>query len=476
MTIRLYDSAKRGVVDFIPLDNNKVSIYVCGATVQGVPHIGHLRTAISFDIIRRWFEYRGYKSTFVRNITDIDDKILYKSEQLSIPWWQLATINENEFTKAYSMMNVLLPSVEPKATAHIQQIIEIIDELISKGYAYKTTEGNVYFDTVKWENYGSLTNQEVSIEHGETQENDKKNKTDFALWKKSKDSEPKSARFESPYVQGRPGWHIECSAMAKRYLGESFDIHGGGLDLRFPHHENELAQSSAIGDSFAKYWIHTAWVTQRGEKMSKSLGNTLSLSSVLDIVEPIYIRFALGTPHYRSNIEFDENKTFQDSKKALNKILDFIQSVEKKFGEKITSDTHFKLGTHNGINNEYLVKDAKLVDGFEQALDDDFNTPIAVSKIFDALKMGNSLLDSKSNTSIVKDIAQKIVNSLQILGVLDNYNKMLTGNMTNKDNKLDRLVDIVQNIRLEARKNKDYKLADSLRDKLSEIGISSADG
>ncbi|MET0590969.1 MAG: cysteine--tRNA ligase, partial [Naasia sp.] len=297
MGIRLYDSLSARLVDFVPLREREVGIYVCGPTVQSSPHIGHLRSALVYDLWRRWFSYRGYTVTLVRNVTDIDDKILANATEVE-PWWALAYRVELEFTAGYRALGVLAPTYEPRATASVAQMVELIERLIERGHAYPAPDesGDVYFDTASWPEYGELTRQKpgdmVAAEDADPR--GKRDARDFALWKGRKDGEPESASWPSPWGPGRPGWHIECSAMSARYLGTEFDIHGGGLDLRFPHHENELAQSRAAGDEFAGYWVHNGLVTVGGQKMSKALGNSVFAADLLAAAPPIVVRYHLA--------------------------------------------------------------------------------------------------------------------------------------------------------------------------------------
>ncbi len=311
MGLRLYDSATAEVRDFVPLVEGRAGIYVCGATPQAAPHIGHMRSQIAFDVLRRWLERTGSRVTFIRNVTDIDDKILVKSAEAGRPWWQHAYHFELEFDAAYTALNVIEPSYEPRATGHVPDMVALIERLIERGHAYPAPDGSgdVYFDVRSWPDYGELTHQSLDdLEPAQDADpSAKRDPRDFALWKGAKPGEPETASWPTPWGRGRPGWHLECSAMATRYLGPTFDIHGGGLDLRFPHHENELAQSRAAGDPYARYWLHNAWVIADGEKMSKSLGNTMSMENLLTEVRPVVLRYLLAAAHYRSNIEIGDD-------------------------------------------------------------------------------------------------------------------------------------------------------------------------
>ena len=330
MTLRLYDSQQRALVDFVPLVEGKVGVYVCGPTVQSSPHIGHLRSALAYDQLRRWFSYSGYDVTYVRNVTDIDDKILINAEASGEEWWRLAYRVELEFTAAYNAIGVMPPSYEPRATASIPEMIEIIGRLVDAGHAYAAADGSgdVYFDTVSWPAYGELTHQKLDdmAPAADSDPRGKHDVRDFALWKGHKEGEPSTAAWQSPWGAGRPGWHIECSAMSTKYLGARFDIHGGGLDLRFPHHENELAQSHAAGDPFANYWLHNGLVSVSGQKMSKSLGNSVFASELIASARPLVIRYFLGANHYRSTLEYHDG-ALAEAEAALNRIEGFSRTV-----------------------------------------------------------------------------------------------------------------------------------------------------
>jgi cysteinyl-tRNA synthetase len=308
VSLRLYDTAARAVRDFTPAEPGRASVYVCGLTVQGLPHVGHMRSAMVFDVLRRWLVHSGLDVTYVRNVTDIDDKILAKAADAGVPWWGWAYANELAVTRAYDFLGVLPPTYEPRATGHVPDMVTLIERLIERGHAYRS--GNdVYFDVRSFAAYGALSGQRTEDLQpaADTDTDDRKrDPRDFALWKAAKDGEPATASWPTPWGRGRPGWHIECSAMAERYLGPEFDIHGGGVDLRFPHHENEQAQSRAAGHAFARYWMHHGWVTLGGEKMSKSLGNTALVDEVVRRFRAVELRYYLVAPHYRSTVEFTD--------------------------------------------------------------------------------------------------------------------------------------------------------------------------
>ena len=330
VTLRLYDTAARVVRDFVPLEPGRVSIYLCGATVQAPPHVGHIRSGLAFDILRRWLEASGYDVTFVRNVTDIDDKILARGVEEGVPFWQVAMRNERAFTWAYDVLGCLPPTYEPRATGHVPEMVELMDRLIDGGHAY-AADGDVYFDVRSFAEYGALSGQRLDDMQpaGDSEASVKRDPRDFALWKSAKPGEP---QWATPWGPGRPGWHLECSAMASRYLGPAFDIHGGGMDLLFPHHENEIAQSKAAGDAFAQYWMHNAWVTTSGEKMSKSLGNSLLVSEVVKRVRPVELRYYLGSAHYRSMLEFSD-EALTEAAAGYRRIEGFLRRAEEALGD-----------------------------------------------------------------------------------------------------------------------------------------------
>ena len=322
MTLRLHDTATRAVRDFVPVTPGKASLYLCGATVQAPPHIGHIRSGVSFDICVRWLRVSGYEVTFCRNVTDIDDKILRVAAQDGTAWWAVAERNQRAFTRAYDVLGCLPPDVEPRATGHVPEMIELMDRLTGTGHAY-AAGGDVYFDVSSYPEYGALSGQrpdQMRAADDTEGAGGKRDPRDFALWKGHKPGEPS---WPTPWGPGRPGWHLECSAMATKYLGATFDIHGGGLDLVFPHHENELAQSRAAGDGFARYWLHNGLVRLGGEKMSKSLGNSLLVDAMVTRVRPAELRYYLGQAHYRSDIEYSE-QALAEAAAAYRRIEGFL--------------------------------------------------------------------------------------------------------------------------------------------------------
>ncbi len=452
MTFRLYDTATREVRDFRPLEEGRASVYVCGLTVQSEPHVGHVRSAVNFDVLRRWLTHQGYQVSFIRNVTDIDDKILAKAAQQGRPWFNLAYDMHARLTEALASINVLPPTYEPAATGHVPEMIELIEALVERGHAYAADDesGDVYFDVRSWPAYGELTGQKIDDMEaaGDADPRGKRDPRDFALWKGFKpDHEPASASWPSPWGRGRPGWHIECSAMAGKYLGPAFDIHGGGVDLRFPHHENEQAQSRAAGHPFASYWMHNAWITTAGEKMSKSLGNSLAVPKVLERVRGIELRFYMVSAHYRSHVEF--------SFEALDEAAVGFRRIETF----LARDGH--LGAHDL---------GSTVPGFDEAMDDDLGTPAAVAAIHDAVREGNRLFDA-GRPEDAERLRTQVSQSLLVLGLHPSQ----FGSPRSDDAALTAAVDaLVAGLlaqRAEARAAKDFARADTIRDQIKDAGI-----
>ena len=460
MSLRIYDSAAQALREFKPLTPGKVGIYLCGATVQGAPHIGHIRSALAFDVLVRWLQRSGYDVTMVRNVTDIDDKILRKSAEANWPWWAWAYRYEHEFSDAYDALGVLRPTYEPRATAHIPQMIELIQKIIDAGHAYPGTSGNVYFDVASLPDYGSLTRQSLDELHPDESElePDKRSPHDFALWKAAKPDEPESASWDTPWGRGRPGWHLECSAMSSRYLGETFDIHGGGIDLRFPHHENEQAQSHAAGYDFARYWMHNAWVTIDGEKMSKSLGNSLTVANILREHPAALVRLALGTVHYRSTVAYSE-QTLSEAASVWERLHGFVERAAAFSGEAPLSEIAQLTATDFPI-------------AFSEALDDDLNVSAALAVIHEHVKLGNAAIAAKDvSTAHAEQVLVRAM--LDVLG-LDPLSPVWykTGASSEKlHHALDSLVQGILAERAKARAEKDWARADALRDSLTAAGI-----
>lgn len=446
-SLNLYDTKSRVISPFKPIKKGEVGIYLCGATVQASPHIGHIRSGVNFDILRRWLITSGYKVNFVRNVTDIDDKILHKAVHEEIPWWQVAMKYERAFTDAYNALNVLPPTYEPRATGHITQMIELMQKLIENGSAYAPGNGDVYLEVRKLKEYLTLSNQKLDdLQSSEdTDSTHKKDPRDFALWKAAKQGDPS---WPTPWGAGRPGWHLECSAMAHAYLGEAFDIHGGGLDLIFPHHENEIAQSNAAGYKFANTWMHNAWVTTSGEKMSKSLGNSLQVVEILKKVRGIELRWYLSSAHYRSMLEFSF-EALAESATAFKRIEAFLSRAESVIGKEI------------GV---------LIADEFAKAMNDDLAVPQGLAFIAESMRIGNSAADDKK---VLAKTAGEIRGALSILGC-DPKDSAFAAAKSN-DAAMDGLIKLALAQREAARERKDFKAADEIRDQIASLGITVED-
>jgi cysteinyl-tRNA synthetase len=454
VSLRLHDTATQAVRDFVPLQPGRAGVYVCGLTVQSEPHVGHVRSAVNFDVLRRWLLASGYDVTFIRNVTDIDDKILAKSAEQGRPWFNLAYDMERELTRAYAALNVLPPTYEPRATGHIPEMIGLIQLLIDRGYAYAAEDGSgdVYFDVRAWPEYGELTHQGIddmtAAEDADLR--GKRDPRDFALWKGHKESEPATASWPAPWGAGRPGWHIECSAMAGKYLGGAFDIHGGGVDLRFPHHENEQAQSRAAGFGFASYWLHNAWITTSGEKMSKSLGNSLVVPAVLQRVRGIELRYYMVAAHYRSHVEFSF-EALDEAAVAFGRLEHYLERAASVIGE--------------------VPADGIMCADFVQAMDDDLGTPAAVAAIHEVVREGNKLIGDGDSPAL-RGNAASVRAMLGVLG-LDPADPAW-GSDPRHDRAHDALgvlVGVLLEQRTAARAARDWAAADEIRDRLKAAGI-----
>ena len=456
MSLRLYDTAERAVRDFTPLRAGRASVYLCGLTPQGPPHVGHVRSALNFDVLRRWLTVGGLDVTFVRNVTDIDDKILAKAGDHDVPWWAWAYSYELATTRAFNTLGILPPTYEPRATGHIPDMVALIERLIESKHAYPV-EGDVYFDVHSYAGYGELTGQQMGdLQPAADSVGDerKRDPRDFALWKAHKPGEPETASWATPWGRGRPGWHLECSAMAERYLGPEFDIHGGGLDLRFPHHENEQAQSHAAGHAFTRYWLHNAWVTLGGEKMSKSLGNTALVDEVVKRVRPVELRYYLATPHYRSAIEFTD-AALEEAGVAYRRLESFVRRAAERVGADAGSPV--------------------LCAEFIAALDDDLGTPAAVAAIHEAVREGNTALADNDDAAVAGALGS-VRAMLGVLGLDPLDPQWATGG---SDQQLTRVTDGLVSLALEqrqaARARKDFAAADAIRDQLTSLGVSVED-
>ncbi|HEV7870924.1 MAG TPA: cysteine--tRNA ligase [Modestobacter sp.] len=459
MSLRLYDTAARAVRDFTPLRAGRASVYVCGLTVQGPPHIGHVRSALVFDVMRRWLTAGGLEVTYVRNVTDIDDKILAKAAAAGVPWWAWAYEHERAVTRAYDVLGILPPTYEPRATGHVTDMVTLVERLVERGHAY-AIGGDVYFDVRSFPGYGTLTGQRLDDLQpaADTDSDDRKrDPRDFALWKAHKDGEPATAAWPTPWGPGRPGWHLECSAMAGRYLGPEFDIHGGGLDLRFPHHENEQAQSRAAGDGFARYWLHNGWVTLGGEKMSKSLGNTALVDEVVEQVRPVELRYYLVAPHYRSTVEFTAG-ALEEAGVAYRRLESFVRRAAERVGSGCAAG-----GAAAGT--------AVLDPAFVAALDDDLRTSAAVAVVHDTVREGNSAL-ADGDDARVADLLGSVRAMLGVLG-LDPLDPQWAsgGDDQRLTSVTDGLVALALEQRAAARARKDYASADAIRNQLGALGV-----
>jgi cysteinyl-tRNA synthetase len=446
-SLSLYDTLTRTTTPFVPLKAGEVGIYLCGATVQAPPHIGHVRSGVNFDILRRWLTKSGYNVTFIRNVTDIDDKILHKAVHEKSPWWAVAMKYERAFSDAYAALNVQAPTYEPRATGHITQMIDLMSLLIERGAAYAPGNGDVYLEVRKLKSYLTLSRQKVDDLQpaADADETYKKDPRDFALWKAAKPGDPS---WPTPWGAGRPGWHLECSAMAHAYLGEAFDIHGGGLDLIFPHHENEIAQSEAAGYAFSKRWMHNAWVTASGEKMSKSLGNSLQVVELLKSVRGIELRWYLGSAHYRSMLEFSHD-ALAESATAFRRIEGFLTRATEILG---------------------AVPTPVISQGFSDAMNDDLAVPTALAGISEALRLGNSAITS-GDKSAIKASADEIRGALEILGC-DPFDPAFASNGgEDLTDALDGVIQLALAQRTAARDRKDFAASDQIRDGLAALGI-----
>ena len=451
--LNLYDTATREVGKFTPIKAGEVSIYVCGATVQAAPHIGHIRSAVNFDTLRRWLTKSGYNVTLIRNVTDIDDKILHKAGHENLPWWALAMKYEREFTAAFDALNVAPPTYEPRATGHITQMVELMQILIDNGSAYAPGNGDVYLEVRKLKRYLTLSGQRIDDllvgTDGDEVISKKRDPRDFALWKSAKPGEPS---WPTPWGDGRPGWHLECSAMAHTYLGESFDIHGGGLDLIFPHHENEIAQSEAAGYGFAKRWLHNAWVTQSGEKMSKSLGNSLLVDVILQRVRGIELRWYLSSAHYRSMLEYSQS-ALDESAIAFRRIESFLKRATEITGSQ---------------------PQAIIGKSFAAAMNDDLAVPAGLATIAENLRLGNQAITDADSAAITKN-ANEIRGALEILGCDPLDTHFAGGSSADLTQAMDGVVKLALAERASARERKDFAASDAIRDGLLALGITIED-
>jgi cysteinyl-tRNA synthetase len=451
VTLRIYDTSSKAVREFRPARHGVASIYLCGATVQGIPHIGHVRSGLNFDVLRRWLAHGGNDVRMVRNVTDIDDKILTKAAEAGRPWWEWAATHERAFETAYTELGCLPPSATPRATGHITEMVELIERLIEAGHAY-AGNGDVYFAVETYPDYGQLSGQRpADVTQGETETTGKHDPRDFTLWKRAKPGEP---NWPTPWGRGRPGWHLECSAMAETYLGAEFDIHGGGIDLLFPHHENERAQSRAAGHEFANYWMHNSWVTLSGEKMSKSLGNVVAIPNMLREWAPAELRYYLVWPHYRSTIEH--------SAEALSEAAAGYRRIESFLRHTATRTGSFEPGV--------------CAAEFTAAMDDDLATPAAIAAVHSAVRNGNQALEAGDEAG-ARGAAASVRAMLGTLGLdpfADHWSRS-----SSRENRSEAALAVLVSQTLEerarARKERDFALADALRDRLTMAGVTVED-
>jgi len=460
VTLHVHDTATRTVREFMPLTPGQVSVYLCGATVQAPPHVGHLRSAVCFDVLIRWLEASGYRVTFCRNVTDVEDKILAVARAEGVAPWIVAERNQRAFTWAYDVTGCRPPDIEPRATGHIPEMIVLIRRLIEGGHAYAAA-GDVYFDVCSYDRYGALSGQRLDQMRPAEDAEDaaaKRDPRDFTLWKAAKPGEPS---WETPWGPGRPGWHLECSAMSTKYLGPSFDIHCGGMDLIFPHHENEIAQSRAAGDGFAQYWMHNGLLGLAGEKMSKSLGNSLLVTDVLTRVRPAELRYYLVQAHYRSLLEFSED--------ALDEAAATYQRIER-FVVRATE----VLGSTAARQDE----PAELPAPFRSAMDEDLAVPQALAAVHACVRDGNQALAASDKAGALASLTG-LRAMLDVLG-LDPLSPHWSGSGASgggagSDERLRHVAGALVTLSLEqrdaARARRDYATADAIRDRLEEIGV-----
>jgi cysteinyl-tRNA synthetase len=448
VSLHLFDTASRSVREFHPVRSGTASIYVCGPTPQGPPHIGHTRGALNYDVLRRWLVHQGLDVTLVRNVTDIDDKILRKAGEAGRPWWEWSAKYERQFDAAYETLGCLPASISPRATGHVTQMVDLMQRLIDTGHAYAAA-GDVYFSVSSWASYGELSGQKPDeVQQGESAAEGKRDPRDFTLWKGARPGEPS---WPTPWGPGRPGWHLECSAMALTYLGAEFDVHGGGHDLVFPHHENELAQSKAAGDPFARFWMHNGIVGMAGEKMSKSLGNVVSIPSLVERYRPQELRYHLVAPHYRSTIEFSTS-SLDESVRAYQRLESFVQRV----GARVGTVPVGAVGTE-----------------FTAAMDDDLGTPAALAVVHNTVRQGFTALDGGDDDAALT-AAGTVRAQLGVLG-LDPLTWPTSTADSAAQTALETLVSDQLEQRQRARAERDFATADAVRDRLLAAGITVED-
>jgi cysteinyl-tRNA synthetase len=467
VSLHLFDTATRELREFVPRESGKVGMYICGLTTQGAPHIGHIRFAVAFDVLRRWLETgHDYRVTLIRNVTDIDDKVLRKAAEAGEDWFALTYHNERLTTEALDALGVKPATYEPRATGHVPDMITLMETLVDKGHAYPAPDGSgdVYFDVRSWPEYGSLSNQSLDdmVAAEDADPRGKRDPRDFALWKGRKSDEPLNASWPTPFGVGRPGWHLECSAMARRWLGDEFDIHGGGIDLRFPHHENEQAQSRAAGLGFARYWLHNAWVTVKGEKMGKSLGNALEVRRLLEVTRPIVLRYYLTAAHYRSTIEYHPG-SLDEAAAAVDRIEGFLERAARRGEIAVPVDGQAARAT--------------LPAEFIESMDDDLGVPGALAVIHETVRAGNVALDEGDEEAALT-AAARVVAMSEVLGVNPLAPQWTARGDTSSsaaEAALDALVQARLEERQSARQERDFERADAIRDELAAVGVAITD-
>jgi len=460
VSLRLYDTRERRLRPFVPMVEGQVGIYLCGPTVQAGPHVGHVRSAVAFDVLRRWLLASGSSVTFVRNVTDIDDKILAAAAAEGLPWFAVAETNARAFHAAYDALRVLPPTVEPRATGQVPDMVALIARLIEAGHAYPAG-GDVYFEVRSLPSYGALSGQApAAMQPSEPAEpTAKRDPLDFALWKGAKPGEPS---WETPWGPGRPGWHLECSAMATRYLGAEFDVHAGGLDLVFPHHENEVAQSAGAGDPFARYWLHNGMVNTAGEKMSKSVGNSLAVADVLQTVRPQALRYYLGAPHYRSSLDYSPDG-LAEADAAYARLETFVRNAVDALGG---------VGEAEALALEAETSAAKAAEeAFAAALDDDLAVPRALGAVHGAVRAGNAAL-AEGDRSALAGLLAVVRRMLSVLA-LDPISQWPIAGAGDRRlaEVVDGLVRVTLTARAAARERRDYAAADAIREGLAAAGV-----
>lgn len=455
--MKIYNTLSKREEEFIPLKEGEVKIYVCGPTVYNLIHIGNARPMIFFDTVRRYFIYKGYQVNFVSNFTDVDDKIINRAIEEKVSATEISEKYIAECKKDMEGMNILPADTHPQATKEIEGMIDMIKDLIDKGHAYVSNDGTVYFRVKSFPEYGKLSHKNIDeLQSGLRElkvsgENDKEASYDFVLWKPKKEGEP---YWESPWSDGRPGWHIECSVMSKRYLGEQIDIHGGGEDLVFPHHENEIAQSEACsGKHFAKYWMHNAFLNIDNKKMSKSEGNFFTVRDISKMYDLQVLRFFMLNAHYRSPLNFSA-ELMDSAKNSLDRILNAFEKL-RSFEEKVSGDTMTE--AERADFHEVILSKQK----FEASMDDDFNTADAIAAVFEIVRISNSTVNETSTLSYIKHILSVLSKLCDVLGIKTERKEVIL------DEDIEKLIES----RTEARKNKDFKRADEIRNELLELGI-----